>query len=114
MGTHEEHMNIPFRDYNSTMTTPEGDTSLETKPVTDEDFIAYYDKHATDSEDDILDMCDEMYELTGVYGDDPAPEDITDAYYAQAGAMYWARQNGILAKDTHSQLYEDNKHVLSV
>ena len=105
-------MEIPFRDYNSTITTPEGDTSLDTKPVTDADFLAYYDAHAKDIDDDILDMCDEMFNLTSIT--DMDPEDIDDAYFVQAGALYWARQHGILAKDTHSQLYEDNKHVLSV
>ena len=101
-------MIIPLRDYTSTMTVPEGDTSLEDKPVTDADFLAYYDAHAKDIDDDILDMCDEMFNI------DENNLDCTDAYFVQAGAMYWARQHGILAKDTHSQLYEDNKHALSV
>ena len=57
---------------------------------TNEEWIAYYDKHAEVIDDDILDDCDEQF---GIDVDTlESATDLPDAYLITAARAYAARQ----------------------
>ena len=84
-------MIIPLRDYNSTMTVPETVSPMSTE----DDFLAYYDAHAAEIDDDILDEVDELFDVTS--DTLPAMGDFPEEYFIQVGCRQYCRDIGIMS-----------------
>ena len=61
--------------------------------VTESDMLAYYDAHESEIDRDILDTCDELFDLPTSMDH----EDIPDEYFIQAACMHYLRRKGCLA-----------------